>query len=231
MFSILNTSGGTSKRKDWWWIPVQDAPDSSLDATSHYLFCPSTPLETLLIFLGMSRPPEIRGTAILVSYSKRAHIEKSIHLHVCCDSLEELSGHNALYLTRMLSSQIKSPFVRDDLIKFCTPRPHPKRVSSSTISLETLLRDLSLSSGDGRIGVGVDKAAALLAVLELGTLSRADTNVGGVDLGAAGRVAVVISDAAAGRELRVLAVANVLGTGVVGSQGEGRDGDCGFINY
>lgn len=91
--------------------------------------------------------------------------------------------------------------------------------------LKTLLLDLSLSSGDGRSGIGVDKAAALLAVLELSTLSRADANVGRVDLGAAGRVAIVISDASTGGELGVLAVADVLGTSVVGSQGKGRDGD------
>lgn len=56
---------------------------------------------------------------------------------------------------------------------------HPSR------RLETLLLDLSLSSSDGRVSIGVNKAAALLAILELSTLGRADADTGGVDLGAA----------------------------------------------
>lgn len=39
------------------------------------------------------------------------------------------------------------------------------------------------------------------------------------------RVAVVVSDASTGGELGVLAVADILGTSVVGGQGEGRGDD------
>lgn len=92
--------------------------------------------------------------------------------------------------------------------------------------LKALLRDLSLSGGDGRIRVGVDEATALLAVLELGTLSRADADSGGIDLGAAGRVAVGVSDTATGGELLVLAVANSVCARDVRGQGKGRGGDC-----
>lgn len=91
--------------------------------------------------------------------------------------------------------------------------------------LEALLLDLSLSRGDGRLRVRVDKAAALLAVLELSTLSGADTDGSGVDLGAAGGVAVGVGDAATSGELRVLAVANSVGARDVGGQGKGRGGD------
>lgn len=91
---------------------------------------------------------------------------------------------------------------------------------------EALLGDLVLRGGDGGGGVGVGEAAALLPVLELGALGRADADGGGVDLGAAGGPAVVVGDAAARGELGVLAVADVLGAGVVGGQGEGGDGDC-----
>lgn len=100
------------------------------------------------------------------------------------------------------------------------PSGHDKRC------LETLLRDLSLGGGDGGVGVGVDEAAAQLSVLELGALGGADADAAGTDLGAAGRVAVVVGDAAARGELGVLAVADVLGAGVVGGEGEGGDGDC-----
>lgn len=100
---------------------------------------------------------------------------------------------------------------------------HPK---PAMISLESLLLDLSLSSSDGSSRVGVNKAAALLAVLELCALGGADANTAGVDLGAARAAAVRVGDAAACGELLGLAVADILGTGVVGSQSEDRDGDC-----
>lgn len=135
---------------------------------------------------------------------------------------------------------------------FSSPTKQTKPLSNR---LEALLGDLSLSSSDGGSWVGVDEAAALLAVLELSTLSGADTNVGGVDLGAAlvpnawsvavqkvivrslskcqkgvlrasySRVAVVVSDTSTGGELGVLAVTDILGTSVVGGQGEGGGDD------
>lgn len=100
------------------------------------------------------------------------------------------------------------------------------RHHGTTRCLETLLRDLGLRGGDGGVGVGVDEAAAQLPVLELGALGGADADTAGTDLGAAGRVAVVVGDAAACGELGVLAVPDVLGAGVVGGEGEGGDGDC-----
>lgn len=91
--------------------------------------------------------------------------------------------------------------------------------------LETLLLDLSLSSGNSRVGVGVREATALLAVLGGGALGTADAHAARVDLGAALGVAVGVGDAPARGELGVLAVADVPGTGVVGGQGQSGDGD------
>lgn len=93
--------------------------------------------------------------------------------------------------------------------------------------LETLLRNLSLGSSDGSSRVRVDKAAALLAVLQSSRLGGADADVGGVDLGAARRRAVGVSDATAGDELRAVTGSDVLGAGVVGGQSQGGGGDYG----
>lgn len=93
--------------------------------------------------------------------------------------------------------------------------------------LETLLLDLGLGSSDRRVGVGVDEAAAELAILGGGGLGGADSEPGGGDLGAAGGLAIGVVDAAAGGELGAVAGTDTLGAGVVGGQGEGRDGDCG----
>lgn len=93
--------------------------------------------------------------------------------------------------------------------------------------LEALLLDLGLGIGDRSVGVGVDEAAAELAVLGGGSLGGADSEPGGGDLGAAGGLAVGVVDAAAGDELGAVAGTDTLGAGVVGGQGEGRDGDCG----
>ena len=92
--------------------------------------------------------------------------------------------------------------------------------------LEALLLDLLLGRGDGLGRGGVLEAAALLAVLVAGGGGGADAHARGVDLGAAGAAAVGVGDAAARRELSGLAVADVLGSGVVGGQGKGGDGDC-----
>lgn len=92
--------------------------------------------------------------------------------------------------------------------------------------LEALLFDLGLGGGDGGVGVGVGEAAARLAVLGRGGLGGADALAAGADLGAAGGAAVGVRDAAARGELLAVAVADVLGAGVVGGEGEGGDGDC-----
>lgn len=73
--------------------------------------------------------------------------------------------------------------VCDGVIVVHIPYPIP-RLKILDDLLKALLLDLRLSSGNSRSGVRVDKAAALLAVLELSTLSRADANGGRVDLGA-----------------------------------------------
>lgn len=91
--------------------------------------------------------------------------------------------------------------------------------------LETLLLDLGLGSSDGSGGVGVGEAAAELAVLGGGGLGGADSEPGGGDLGAAGGAAVGVVDAATGGELGAITSSDALGAGVVGGQGEGRDGD------
>lgn len=96
-------------------------------------------------------------------------------------------------------------------------------------SLETLLLDLRLGGSNSLGRVGVDETAARLAILGRGRLGTADTLSAGANLGTAGRAAVCVRDAAAGGELLGVAVADVLGTGVVGGEGEGGDGDCGRI--
>lgn len=110
------------------------------------------------------------------------------------------------------------------IIQACTHNRHP---------LETLLLDLGLGSSDGSGGVGVGEAAAELAVLGRGGLSGADSEPGGGDLGAAGGPAVGVVDAAAGGELGAITGSDALGAGVVGGQGEGRDGDWekGQVSY
>lgn len=90
-------------------------------------------------------------------------------------------------------------------------------------SLEALLLDLGLGGGNGRSGVGVDKAAARLAGLVGGGDGGADANIRVA--GTAGGLAVGIADAPAGDKLLAVALADVLGTGVVGRDGEGRSGD------
>ena len=69
------------------------------------------------------------------------------------------------------------------------------------------------------------KATSQFTVLGGGGLSGADSEAGFGDLGAAGRLTVGVVDAAAGGELGAVTGTDTLGTGVVGSQGEGGDGD------
>ena len=92
--------------------------------------------------------------------------------------------------------------------------------------LEPLLLHLRLGGRNGRSGVGVDKAAAVLAVLELGGLGRADADAARVSAAAAAAVGVV--DAPARDELAAVAGADVLGAGVVGRDRRGGEGDCGW---
>jgi hypothetical protein len=95
--------------------------------------------------------------------------------------------------------------------------------------LEALLRDLCLGVGDGLGAVGVNEAAASLAVLELGSVARADAD--GVALGVGSTTgtaalgAVGVRNAATGRELLARAVADVTSTRVVGGQGNGAESD------
>lgn len=95
--------------------------------------------------------------------------------------------------------------------------------------LETLLLDLRLGGGDRGGGVGVDEAAASLAVLELGADAGADADLAALGvLGAAGAAAlgaVGVVDAAAGRELLAGTIADVTGSGGVGGQGDGTQGN------
>jgi len=89
--------------------------------------------------------------------------------------------------------------------------------------LKSLLRHLRLGLGDRGRRVGVDKVAAVLAVLELGGLGRADADAARV--GAAPGAAVGVVDAPARDELAAVARADVLGARVVGGdlrrRGEG----------
>lgn len=105
------------------------------------------------------------------------------------------------------------------------PHHNPQACTHNKHPLETLLLDLGLGSSDSSVGVGVDEAAAELAVLGGGGLGGADAEPGGGDLGAAGGLAVGVVDAAAGGELGAVTGSDALGAGVVGGQGEGRDGD------
>jgi len=86
-----------------------------------------------------------------------------------------------------------------------------------------LLLNLGLGSRDGSGRVGVSEATSELAILVLGSYSRADAEAAAADLGAAGAPAVGIGDASAGGELLALAVTDILSTGIVGS--ESHDGD------
>lgn len=100
---------------------------------------------------------------------------------------------------------------------------------------ETLALDLSLSRSNGGGGVGIDKVAAVLAVLELGSLGRADAHTAGV--GTAARGAVGIVDAPARDKLGTVALADVAGAGVVGrdlsqgGDGKGQDGGGANANH
>lgn len=92
--------------------------------------------------------------------------------------------------------------------------------------LESLASNLGLGGGDGRLAVGVDEAAALLAVLELGAPAGADAGALAI-VGAAALLAVVVSDAAARGELLALAVADAAGARDVGDGlAESEGGDC-----
>lgn len=93
------------------------------------------------------------------------------------------------------------------------------------VNSESLLLGLSLGSGDGNIGSRVNEATTLLAVLLGGGDSGADTDGGGIDLGAARSLAVSVVDASAGDELGAVAGSDVLGSSVVGSEGRGGGGD------
>ena len=107
-----------------------------------------------------------------------------------------------------------------------SPFPLPSPLAILKRNLETLLLHLLLGSSNSGVGIGVLETATLLAVLERGGLGGADALALAV-VGAAGRVAVGVGDAAAGDELVTLAVADVLGSGVVGGHGcQGSDGDC-----
>lgn len=114
--------------------------------------------------------------------------------------------------TPSFPSMSSSPII----IQACTHNRHP---------LETLLLDLGLGSRDSSVGVGVDEAAAELAVLGGGGLGGADAEPGSGDLGAAGGLAVGVVDAAAGGELGAVTGSDALGAGVVGGQGEGGNGN------
>lgn len=73
--------------------------------------------------------------------------------------------------------------------------------------------------------VGVNETTPELAVLELSSFGRADAKTTSADLGAAVASAVSIGDASAGGELLALAVADILGAGIVGGKGHDGDGD------
>jgi hypothetical protein len=92
--------------------------------------------------------------------------------------------------------------------------------------LKSLPLNLRLRRGNCLRGVGVDEAAALLAVLELGADARADARALAV-VGAAALLAVGVVDASARGELAAVAVADVARARDVGD-GLSRDGhgDC-----
>ena len=92
--------------------------------------------------------------------------------------------------------------------------------------LESLEFNLSLRSLNRIRGIGIDEAAAELAVLERCSLRRAHAGALAV-VGTAGRRAIVVGDAAACDELLSVAATDVPGTGVVGNDlSESRDGNC-----
>lgn len=148
-------------------------------------------------------------------------------LHLLSSSLHSISSHPIPFLhipplPPLL--KIKPYILKPDTVYFARAGFAPSRYS---IFLETLLRDLGLSRGNSGGRVGVDKAAPLLAVLCRGRLSAANALLRRADLGTAGGAAVGVRDAAARGELLSLAVSDVFGSRVVGSQGEGGNGDCG----
>jgi hypothetical protein len=92
--------------------------------------------------------------------------------------------------------------------------------------LETLLRNLRLSSRNDLGGIRVAKATSSLAILLASGLGRADTGASGSDLRAAGRAAVSVGNASSGDELGAVSGSDVLGASVVGCDlGHGGSGD------
>lgn len=111
------------------------------------------------------------------------------------------------------------------LLLFCfTSFPLPIRPQGTYVStpLKPLLRNLRLGRRNRLRGVGIHKAAALLAVLELGADARADAGALAV-VGAAALLAVGVVDAPARGELAAVAVADIARARGVGD-GLGRDG-------
>ena len=100
-----------------------------------------------------------------------------------------------------------------------SPPPHPR----TCLDLEPLLLDLRLGGSNRLRRVGIDKVAAVLAVLELGGLGGADADAARV--GAAPGTAVGVVHAPARDELTAVARADVLGARVVGRDGHGGEGD------
>jgi len=88
-----------------------------------------------------------------------------------------------------------------------------------------LLGNLGLGSSDVGGRVGIHEATPELAVLELGSDRRAYAEAAAADLGAAGAPAVGVGDAPAGGELLALPVTDIFGTGGVGSESHGGDGE------
>lgn len=116
---------------------------------------------------------------------------------------------------------LMTPFTYPSPQKLAVNHPHPP---SHIKSLKPLLRNLRLGLGDGGRSVGVEKVAAVLAVLELGGLGRADADAARV--GAAPGPAVGVVDAPARDELRPVARADVLSARVVGGDlRRGGEGD------
>lgn len=98
---------------------------------------------------------------------------------------------------------------------------------------KSLFLHLLLSCGDGGVGVGINKAAALLAVLQRGCLGAADARGCVFNFGTAGRVAIGVGDAPASDELGAVTRSYIAGPGVVRRQlAETDSGDCvyGFVS-
>lgn len=91
--------------------------------------------------------------------------------------------------------------------------------------LKTLLRNLGLGCSNGRGSVGVSKATAVLAVLELSGLGRADPHAARV--GATAGAAVGVVDAPARDELLGVPGTDILCTRIVGGDlRRGGQGNC-----